>query len=172
MTQAGNGKAINVFGSVDRKDYTVIGDTVNFASRLCGAAKAGEVIVSETTFRATKGAIIGHGMFICCPVPYIMEVNLDLTSLSGLSNLTSLSWQNEKKTGKIVESVIDQISTLIQHDILHVDLHPGNVVVDGSGKLVGLISLDDVLMLLAEEFKDIGQLLERETPRAVAEPVA
>jgi len=42
-------------------------------------------------------------------------------------------------------------------------------VVDDNRKLVGLVSLDDVLMLLAEEFKDIGQLLERETPQAVVE---
>ena len=42
-------------------------------------------------------------------------------------------------------------------------------VVDDNRKLVGLVSLDDVLILLAEEFKDIGQLLERETPQAVAE---
>lgn len=42
-------------------------------------------------------------------------------------------------------------------------------VVDGDGKLVGLLSLDDVLILLAEEFTQIGQLLERETPRGVAD---
>ena len=42
-------------------------------------------------------------------------------------------------------------------------------VVDGDGKLVGLVSLDDILMLLAEEFLEIGQLLRRETPRGVAE---
>lgn len=30
-------------------------------------------------------------------------------------------------------------------------------------------SLDDVLMLLAEEFLQIGKLLDRETPRGVAE---
>jgi CBS domain-containing protein len=42
-------------------------------------------------------------------------------------------------------------------------------VVDGKGQLVGLLSLDDVLMLIAEEFADIGQLLSCETPRAVAE---
>ena len=46
-------------------------------------------------------------------------------------------------------------------------------VVDAQAKLVGLLSLDDVLMLLAEEFTQIGGLLERETPRAVAaEPIA
>ena len=41
-------------------------------------------------------------------------------------------------------------------------------VVDRQGKLVGLLSLDDVLMLLAEEFVQIGSLLERETPRGIA----
>lgn len=42
-------------------------------------------------------------------------------------------------------------------------------VVDRDGKLVGLLSLDDVLMLLAEEFTTIGHLLERETPRGLME---
>lgn len=41
-------------------------------------------------------------------------------------------------------------------------------VVDHQGKLVGLLSLDDVLILLAEEFTQIGKLLERETPCGVA----
>ena len=41
-------------------------------------------------------------------------------------------------------------------------------VVDQQGSLVGLVSLDDVLMLLAEEFADIGRLLERETPGGIA----
>jgi Mg/Co/Ni transporter MgtE len=41
-------------------------------------------------------------------------------------------------------------------------------VVDRQGKLVGLLSVDDILMLLAEEFAHIGRLLERETPSGVA----
>jgi CBS domain-containing protein len=40
-------------------------------------------------------------------------------------------------------------------------------VVDGNHKLVGLISLDDILMRLAEEFTQVGRLLEAETPRRV-----
>lgn len=42
------------------------------------------------------------------------------------------------------------------------------IVVDAPGKLVGLVSVDDILMLLAEELRSIGKLLERETPRGVA----
>lgn len=42
-------------------------------------------------------------------------------------------------------------------------------VVDEGGKLVGVVSLDDVLALLAEEFALIGRLLERETPTFAAD---
>jgi CBS domain-containing protein len=42
-------------------------------------------------------------------------------------------------------------------------------VVDQDNKLAGLICLDDILMLLAEEFSQVGRLLKRETPRALME---
>jgi 3-deoxy-D-manno-octulosonic acid kinase len=50
-------------------------------------------------------------------------------------SLAGLSLQDEKKTGRVMESVITQISSLIQNQILHVDLHPGNVVADSAGKV-------------------------------------
>ena len=37
-------------------------------------------------------------------------------------------------------------------------------VIDKEGKLAGLLSLDDVLELLVEEFRDIGDLLGGESP--------
>jgi len=40
-------------------------------------------------------------------------------------------------------------------------------VVDGEGRLVGVVTLDDVLTMLAHEFHEIGRLLNRQTPRAV-----
>ena len=50
-------------------------------------------------------------------------------------SLARLSLQDEKKTGIAMQSAIEQISSLIQNHILHVDLHPGNVVVDRAGKV-------------------------------------
>ena len=41
-------------------------------------------------------------------------------------------------------------------------------VIDNGGRLTGLVTLDDILMLLAEELTTIGDMLGRETPRAAA----
>ena len=44
-------------GSSRALQYTAIGDAVNTASRLCGAAQAGQVILSEATFRKVQSDV-------------------------------------------------------------------------------------------------------------------
>lgn len=43
-------------------------------------------------------------------------------------------------------------------------------VVDDAGCLVGIVSLDDIMQLLSEEFVQIGHLLEEESPSSLAVP--
>jgi len=49
--------------------------------------------------------------------------------------LTKLSFLNEDRTIKIMKEVTRQISFLIKNNILHVDLHPGNVIVDNHDRV-------------------------------------
>lgn len=42
-------------------------------------------------------------------------------------------------------------------------------VVDKKGRLAGIVTLDDIVLLISEEMRDVGRLLQRESPRSAAE---
>lgn len=54
---------LGAVGSLQRADFTVIGDTVNAASRLCSAARAGQIMISEETYQEVRNLVHVDGPF-------------------------------------------------------------------------------------------------------------
>ncbi len=48
--------------------------------------------------------------------------------------LAQLSLMDERHAQQLMPRIVDQVNILIQNRILHVDLHPGNVLIDRSGR--------------------------------------
>ena len=60
----------------------------------------------------------------------------------------------------VMKNVIEQLSLLIKNRILHVDLHPGNVVIDTSDK-AHLVDFDKARIYHGSEQKLINRYISR-----------
>lgn len=62
-------------------------------------------------------------------------------AINGHKTLAAASLEDEANARRLIPKVIPQISNLIRHRILHLDLHPGNVLVDPNDRIF-LIDFD------------------------------
>ncbi|MDV6032765.1 MAG: CBS domain-containing protein [Phycisphaera sp. RhM] len=65
---------------------------------------------------------------------------------------------------KLPESVTENTPIEAAIAIMRRGAHRRLPVVDDAGQLIGLVTLDDVLSLLSEEFEEIGELVRKEAP--------
>jgi len=123
---------IKEMGSVAVKHYKRGGFTGRFIRRRylrCGKTR------SQTEFELLLKA---QDLGISVPQPLVSASRgllfyrawLVTREIKQPQSLARLSLIDEGRARNAMQSVIEQISRLVDHGILHVDLHPGNVVVD------------------------------------------
>lgn len=66
-----------------------------------------------------------------------------------------------------VQTVDDQLPVEQALEVMRSGPYRRLPVVDSNGKLIGLLSVDDILKGLAEEFRLVDMLLDRESPRSL-----
>ncbi len=75
---------VGCMGSNDRLNYTVIGERVNRAARLCDCAEGGEVVVDEQTWSAIEGRAVGVERLSFKPKGYARDIRaFRLDSMAG-----------------------------------------------------------------------------------------
>jgi adenylate cyclase len=49
-------------GCQRQMDYTAIGDNMNLASRICGVARGGQVLISQATYQLVRQDVVAYGL--------------------------------------------------------------------------------------------------------------
>ncbi|MBI4617000.1 MAG: adenylate/guanylate cyclase domain-containing protein [Planctomycetes bacterium] len=82
-------------GSERAMNYTVIGHHVNLASRLCSQAKAGEILMGQTTFERIKDALTVKGAHLGFRVKFRKTGQVQMKGLSAATDVIQAVVQNE-----------------------------------------------------------------------------
>lgn len=132
-------------------DFAEVGESVQVAAQRMNSRNVGTLVVLDQEKR---------------PVGMLTDRDLAVRVLAKAGDPTQTT------VGEVMTKSLRSIteSTPIE-DALRV-MRTGHCrrlpVVDGTGKLVGLLSVDDILDLLIGEFRDVGALLREESPRTLA----
>ncbi len=86
------------------------------------AAQAAGLNVPEPIGCLLRGGLVYRGWLVTRLIP-------------GRGSLADIGRAEAADLGPLVDQVVLQMRLLIEHRIAHVDLHPGNVLVDGNGGL-------------------------------------
>jgi CBS domain-containing protein len=101
-----------------------------------------------------------------CPIGILTDRDLAIRVVG--KGLDPNSTMVESVMSPSPDSVTEQTSIESAIALMRAGSHRRLPVVDENSRLIGLISLDDVLDLLSEEFEEIGKLIRKESPNALA----
>jgi tRNA A-37 threonylcarbamoyl transferase component Bud32 len=63
------------------------------------------------------------------------EAWLFTREIPGTKSVAECAVENDERISSIMDQVLAQVVALIRHRIFHVDLHPGNVLIDATGRV-------------------------------------
>jgi len=111
------------------------------------------------------------GVDVPLPLAYVSRGNLFYRAwlitkkINKCQNFAEIAVQNRKRAMKILPEISDSIKKLIKHRIYHVDLHPGNVLIDADDKNY-IIDFDKALNFMGSK-KKLSRLYRKRWARAV-----
>lgn len=101
-----------------------------------------------------------------CPVGIVTDRDLAMCVVA--QGLDPAMTELEMVMSKLPDVVTENTPIEAAIGIMRRGCHRRLPVVDDDGQLLGLITLDDVLSLLSEEFEEIGELVRKEGPSSAA----